>query len=100
MVASLFSVSIRTVQCIWKQATSNAYGDISHKRIGNCGRKKIQIDLDRFHEIPLHQWTTLESLDYSLKMRKTTLSNYVKAGAIRQHSNVIKPFLKEENKRS
>ena len=40
MVASLFSISIRNVQRIWKQATSSAYGDISHKRTGNCGHKK------------------------------------------------------------
>ena len=78
MVASLFSISIRSVQHIWKQATGSAYGDISHKRTGNCGRKKIQIDLDRFHEIPLHQRTTLESLACSLKINKTTLFNRVK----------------------
>ena len=100
MVASLFYVSIHTVQRIWKYATSSAYGDISHKRTENCGCKKIQIDLDRFREIPLHQRTTLESLACSLKMSKTTLFNRVKVGAIRRHSNAIKPFLKEENKRS
>ena len=60
--------------------------------------KKIQIDLDRFCEIPLHQWTTLESLACSLKMSKTTLFNLVKVEAIRRHSNAIKPFLKKENK--
>lgn len=43
IVASLFAVSIRTVQRIWKQSKSSQNKgviDASHKRI-NCGRKKV-----------------------------------------------------------
>ncbi|KAJ0034587.1 hypothetical protein Pint_24912 [Pistacia integerrima] len=101
MVASVFSIYVRTVHRIWRQVkNSGMHVDVSHKRTGNCGRKRIQIDLTQFLEIPLRQWTTLDSLACSINMNKTTLFRRLKSGAIRRHSNAIKPILKEENKRS
>ncbi|XP_027103339.1 uncharacterized protein [Coffea arabica] len=96
MVASSFSVSMRTVQRIWKQAKD--FGDVNHRKTGNCGRKRVQIDYDRFREIPLAERTTLSSLSNALKISQSTLSKLRKLGDIRHHSNAIKPFLKEENK--
>ena len=51
MVASLYSVSIRVIQRIWKQ--TKEIGDASHKKEKNCGRNRVHIDLARFREIPL-----------------------------------------------
>lgn len=34
MVASSFSISMRTVQRIWKQAKD--FGDVNHRKTGNC----------------------------------------------------------------
>lgn len=35
-----------------------------------------------------------------MNISKITLHTYLKSGVIRKYSNAIKPFLKEENKRS
>ena len=52
MVASQFSVSMRTIQRTWKQSKSNGiHVDVSHKRTGNCGCKRVQIDLTEIPEI-------------------------------------------------
>ncbi|XP_065862399.1 uncharacterized protein [Euphorbia lathyris] len=100
-VASIFSVGIRLVQRVWKQWKNDGlHADVSHKRTKNCGRKRIQIDWNRFREIPLQQRTTLSSLAYAMDMKRTTMFRRLQSGAIRRHSNAIKPLLKEENKRS
>ena len=101
MVTSQFSVSMRIIQRIWKQSKNNdIHVDVSHKRIGNCGRKRVQIDLTQIREILLCQRTTLASLVCSMNTNNATLFRLLKLGVIRRHSNSIKPFLKEENKRS
>ncbi|KAL3624852.1 hypothetical protein CASFOL_031520 [Castilleja foliolosa] len=98
MVAAQFSVHIRTVQRIWSRSEKGKHDDVSGRRSGNCGRKKIHIDTDQIREIPLNQRTTLHSLACSLNTSKSTLHRRLKSGCIRRHSNAIKPFLKEENK--
>ncbi|KAL7124878.1 hypothetical protein ABFS83_14G078100 [Erythranthe nasuta] len=100
IVASQFSVSIRTVQRIWRQSGKGAHDDVSHKKTRNCGRKRIEINMDQFCGIPLHRRTTLESLACSLNMAKSTLFRRLKSRELRRHSNAIKPFLTEEYKRS
>ncbi|XP_065877171.1 uncharacterized protein [Euphorbia lathyris] len=96
IVASQFSTSVRTIQRIWKQSKVN--GDVSLKMKGNCGRKRMHIDLTKIKEIQLHKRTTLASLASSLKVSKSTCHKLLKDGAIRRHTNAIKPFLKDENK--
>ncbi|KAL7158342.1 hypothetical protein ABFS83_02G136600 [Erythranthe nasuta] len=100
MVALQFSVSLRTVQRIWKQSDKGRNNDVSHRRVSNCGQKRIQIDCDQIRGVPLHRRTTLESLARYLNTSKSTLFRRLKSGDIRRHSNAIKPYLKEENKRS
>lgn len=103
IVASIFGVSIRTIQRIWKQSKNNSNNgviDVSHRRTKNCGRKRVQLDFQRIQEIPLSRRTTLDSLSCALNVGKTTLFRNLKLGNIRRHSNAIKPFLKEENKRT
>lgn len=73
--------------------------DVSNRR-RNCGRKSVHIDMVRFRNTPLHKRTTLRSLAYSMEMSKSTLHRRLKPGDIRRHTNAIKPFLKEENKKS
>ncbi|KAL7153161.1 hypothetical protein ABFS83_04G147100 [Erythranthe nasuta] len=72
----------------------------SHKKTRNCGRKRIEINMDQFRGIPLHRRTTLESLACSLNMAKSTLLRRLKSRELRRHSNAIKPFVTEKNKRS
>lgn len=96
MVASLYSVSNRVIQRIWRQLKDT--GNVSHKKTKNCGRKRIYVDPDRFVEIPLSRRTTFRSLSCALNINKTSLTRLLKDGTIRRHSNAIKPLLKEENK--
>lgn len=103
-VASLFSVSMRTVQRIWKQAKNslNACGvvDVSHRKTKNCGRKRIQIDVEKFKSIPLNQRTTLESTACALSIGKTTLHRNLQEGRIKRHTNPLRPYLKDDNKKA
>lgn len=97
MVASQFSVSIDTVWCIWKRAKD--CGDVSRK-LSKTSRKKIEVDVAQIRNVPLHQWTTIRSLAHPLQLSHSTLFRHLKSGAIQTHSNAIKPYLKEENKRA
>jgi hypothetical protein len=100
MVGSHFGVSRSTIQRIWKRGKeSGVHVNVSHKR-KNCGRRKTQIDFDGIRDIPLHKRTSVRSTSYALNVSKSTLHRALKSGVIRRHSNAIKPYLKEENKRA
>jgi hypothetical protein len=101
MVKSQFSVSRSTIQRIWKQGkNSGVYVDVSHKRTKNAGRKRVQVDFNRLRDIPLRKRTCIRSTSSAMNMSKSTLHRYIKLGVLRRHTNAIKPFLREENKRS
>lgn len=102
-IASRFSVSIRVIQRIWKQAKNTAMNgkvDVSHRKTKKCGRKSVSIDMEQFRNVPLCKRTTLRSLSFAIKIGKTTLVRHLKLGTIRRHSNPIKPLLKEGNKKA
>lgn len=102
-VSDLFMVPIRTVQRIWKQAKDTSNDEevnVSHKKTGRCGRKKIQLDLNQVMEIPLRKRTSLRSLSMGLGIATSTLHKRVKEGTIRRHTNAIKPGLTDENMRA
>ncbi|KAG7557066.1 putative transposase Ptta/En/Spm plant [Arabidopsis suecica] len=99
-VSSLFSVPLQTVQRIWRRVKNNTNGevvDVSHKRKGNCGRKKMQIDLDRLADSPLHRRKILRSLAASLDVSTGVLFRHLKEELIKRHTNAIKPSLREGN---
>ncbi|CAL9228744.1 unnamed protein product, partial [Arabidopsis halleri] len=101
-VSDLFSVPIWTVQRIWRRAietTNNGKVDVSQRRTGNCGRKRISLDMDQVASVPLHKRTTLRTFSMALGMSLGTLHRRKKEGAIRRHSNPVKPLLKEDNLR-
>ncbi|XP_058742314.1 uncharacterized protein LOC131614776 [Vicia villosa] len=101
MVGSQFSVSRSTIKRIWRQGkNSGSHVDVSHKLTKNYGRKRIQVGFNRIHDISLRQRTSIRSISSAMNMSKSTLHRYLKLGDIRKHSNAIKPFLKEENKRA
>ncbi|XP_013608030.1 PREDICTED: uncharacterized protein LOC106314747 isoform X1 [Brassica oleracea var. oleracea] len=99
-VSLQFSVSIATVQRIWKQAKAIANSgrvNVSHRRTGNCGRKRITIEPTQVAGVPLCRRTTLRSMSMALSVSLTTLFRRKKEGFIRRHTNSIKPLLKEAN---
>ncbi|EAZ28266.1 hypothetical protein OsJ_12237 [Oryza sativa Japonica Group] len=102
-VAQVFNVSIRTVQRIWKRAKlCIAHGvqvNVDSRKCYNCGRKKVVIDLSVVSAIPLRQRSTIRSLAEALGVSKSTLHRLFKEGHLRRHSNSLKPYLKEANKK-
>ena len=81
-VANEFSVSMRTVQRIWKKAkeTSNGVIDVSHHKTKNYDRKRVQIDLQQLKNVPLSKRTTVRSTAYAIKVAKSTMFSCFKHG--------------------
>jgi len=101
LVASKFSLHIRSVQRIWKLAENKGvHADVSSKRAGNCGRKRVQVDLDRVRDIPLKKRTTIRDLSEALDVSRGTLTRCIQSKEIRKNSNAIKPALTEGNKKA
>ncbi|XP_057453214.1 uncharacterized protein LOC130745087 [Lotus japonicus] len=95
-LASLYSVSTYVIYRIWKQ--TKEIGDVCHKRTKNCGRKRVEIDLEKALEVPLAKRSSLRSLACALGLKsKTTLEKYLKEGKLRRHSSSLNPHLKDDN---
>ncbi|KAL7601440.1 hypothetical protein Lser_V15G26026 [Lactuca serriola] len=103
-VASLFSVSKRTVSRIWHQGKNQVdHGlpvDFSSNMPMVVGRKRVQINLNQVSEIPLRRRSNIRSLAKSLNVSKSTLHRRIKEGVLRTHTNAIKPTLTHENRRA
>ncbi|XP_023767508.1 uncharacterized protein LOC111916103 [Lactuca sativa] len=103
-VASLFSVSKRTVSRIWHQGKNQVdHGlpvDFSSNMPMVVGQKRVQINLNQVSEIPLRHRSNIRSLAKSLNVSKSTLHRRIKEGVLRPHTNVIKPTLTHENRRA
>ena len=104
IVANLFDVNRCYVQSIWRTAkeclAAGVPVDITCKRKKNCGRKKVGIDLARIATIPLNKRTTLRALAHELGVTRSTLHRCLKKGKIRRHSNTLKPYLRDDNKKA
>ncbi|XP_074337431.1 uncharacterized protein LOC141674619 [Apium graveolens] len=101
-VSQLFYVSTKTISRIWKQAKISAmYGkvDISHRKMKNYGRKRVEIDLEQFQKVPLSRRTSIRSSTCAMNVSKSSLHRNFKHGKIRRNTNPIKPLLKESNKK-
>jgi len=104
IVANLFDVNRCYVQSIWRTAkeclAAGVPVDITCKRKKNCGRKKVGIDLARIVTIPMNKRTTLRALAHELGVTRSTLHRCLKKGKIRRHSNTLKPYLRDDNKKA
>ncbi|EEE54315.1 hypothetical protein OsJ_01270 [Oryza sativa Japonica Group] len=91
------------IQRIWKRAKicheQGITVNVDSRKHGNSRRKKVEIDLSVIAAIPLHQRSTIRSLAQALGVSKSTLHRWFKEGLIRRHSNSLKPYLKEANKK-
>jgi hypothetical protein len=103
IVAEQFQVGIRTVQRISEKAKKcHAQGepvDVSSRIPKNCGRKRVQFDLSRVANVPYHKRSTIRKLAKELEVSKSLLHKWFKEGLLRRHSNALKPFLKDGNKK-
>jgi hypothetical protein len=64
-----------------------------------CGRKKVGIDMSTIPIIPLNKRTTIRALAHELDVKKPILHCCFKLGMICRHSNTLKPYLRDDNKK-
>ncbi|CAN6347256.1 unnamed protein product, partial [Urochloa humidicola] len=102
-VANLFGIPRSLVRSIWRKAMKcREQGipvDLKSKKVLS-GRRKVEVDLSQVAAIPLRKRTTIRSLASELKVSRSTLHRAFKEGKIRRHSNTLKPYLKDANKKS
>ncbi|XP_059295716.1 uncharacterized protein LOC132049075 [Lycium ferocissimum] len=100
----LFHTPNRTMRRIWRQVRSSiSHGnslDVSTKYVGIVGRKRVHIDVNLVKENPLCRRRNIRSLACAINMSSSTVHRRVKEGAIRSHTNAIKPYLTETNKKA
>src|SRR5271170_8028946 len=86
--SDLFSVSTNTISKIWHQGKNSCQdgspADVSARKKGRVGRKKINMDLNAVQEVPLRLRTTIRTLANSLKIPKSTLHDRFKDGDLRR----------------
>ncbi|GJM86927.1 hypothetical protein PR202_ga02830 [Eleusine coracana subsp. coracana] len=103
-VAAQFGLGLQTVQKIWKRSKpSLAQGnvvDVKSRKRGRSGRKETPIDLEPLRNIPLNERMTLDEVSRRLHVGKAKLIRYMRKGLLRRHSNNIKPYLTEANKKT
>ncbi|CAL5044632.1 unnamed protein product [Urochloa decumbens] len=100
-VSLAMDVSLRRVQRIWNEGQKGGgIHAVVNKRVGNCGRKRIEISADAISAIPFENRTTLEDVARGLGLTKSVVFNRLKEGKVERHSSAIKPFLTDENKKA
>ncbi|XP_057248193.1 uncharacterized protein LOC130590181 [Beta vulgaris subsp. vulgaris] len=101
-IAIELNTSRWTIGRIWKklrqQLQEDARIDVNHRKTGRVGRKRIQLDPQRLMAIPLRKRTTIRATAASLGIHRSTLHRLVKRGAIKKHTNAIKPHLTPAHK--
>jgi hypothetical protein len=70
-----------------------------HAKEKKCGRKKVGIDMSTIPIIPLNKRTTIRALAHELDVKKPILHCCFKLGMICRHSNNLKPYLRDDNKK-
>lgn len=56
-LAFFYQVSIDVIYRIWKRAKES--GVVSHKKTKNCGRKRVELDIEKMHNLPLVKRSTI-----------------------------------------
>ncbi|KAH7855835.1 hypothetical protein Vadar_029521 [Vaccinium darrowii] len=76
--------------------------DISSNQPTNVGRKRVQIDLSaaRISGIDLRRRINIRTMSKAMEVPKSTLHRRLKEGAIRPHTNALKPYVFEDCKRA
>ncbi|KAK8631061.1 hypothetical protein V6N13_079825 [Hibiscus sabdariffa] len=103
-IAAMFLVSTKTVSRLWNQVKRFVeqgivvdVGSLYNRRTST--KRRILLNMDRILDIPLRRRTNIRSMAKALDMSKSTLHRRIKEGLIKPHTNVIKPYLTDANKR-
>jgi len=100
-VAQKYNVTRRVVQRIWRegQLAGGIHG-VKNKLVRNCGRKRIEIDMEAIKNVPLKERTTIRDLANALGVSKSALHSRFREGYFRRHTNDLKFSLTDENKKA
>ena len=103
--AEHFPFARASIQCIWYAARPiimdpNIVLDVSRKKKGNSGRKRVNIDEEvrNMANIPFSKRTSFHALSCATHIPKTTLFRLLRNGSITWHTNSINSLLTDENK--
>lgn len=100
--AQLYGVHRATVHRVWVTAKLQmAQGipvNITDKMTGISKVKHVYLDIEKMEKIAFEKRGTIRRLARELKVSKSSVGRWVKEGAIRHHSNAIKPEITEKNK--
>jgi len=88
-LASSYQVSIDVIYQIWMW--SKETGNVSHKKTKNCGRKRVELDIEKMRNLPLVKRSTILSLTFALETSPRRIGEYLKEGVLRRHSSALKP---------
>ena len=81
LIALKFGVPLRLVQCVWRNGQD--YGGIEgvrNKYVKNCGRKKVEIDMEAIKDVPLGERKTIKDLANALGVKEHTLRKVIFVG--------------------
>jgi YesN/AraC family two-component response regulator len=91
------------VQHVWHRAKGcrdrGEPVDVSSNKPKHCDKKNKSADLTRIATIPLHKRNTIQKLAKELRVSKSWIHKQFKSGLVKRHSNSLKPYLKDENKK-
>ncbi|GMI77351.1 hypothetical protein HRI_001404400 [Hibiscus trionum] len=103
-IAAMFLVSTKTVSRLWNKVKRSVeqgivvdVGSLYHRR--TFTKRMVSLNMDRILEIPLRRRTNIRSMAKALDMSKSTLHRRIREGLIKPHTNAIKPYLTDANKR-
>jgi DNA-binding Lrp family transcriptional regulator len=98
-----YNVSRKSVSRLWERAITclrnGTSVDVSNRKIGNAGRKRISLNLKDIKKLPPRKRRTIRALSSSIGVSASTVQRRLKEGNdIRRMSSSVKPFLTEKNK--
>ncbi|KAL6899352.1 hypothetical protein ACP4OV_006010 [Aristida adscensionis] len=80
-VSAKFDVPLRVVQSLWRNRQDyEGIEGVKNKMVGNCGRKRIEINIEAIEDMPLTERTSLRDLGTKLGVAKSTLHKRLKEG--------------------
>jgi hypothetical protein len=96
--AERFGVCRQTIARYWERFIVDGHAK-SH-RLGQCGRKRKDIEeAVELKSIPLSRRQNIRSVAAALTQSKSTVHRRLQTGDVKAHTNAIKPYLTDKNKR-
>ncbi|KAK9705788.1 hypothetical protein RND81_07G081800 [Saponaria officinalis] len=99
-IAEEYNISKVRISTLWKGIkTDIAAGKlINSDRKFTGGQPKLNIDLEKVRSIPVRERGSIRKLAIKMNLHPSTVGRLIRKGALRSHTNAIKPLLTNANK--